>query len=299
MINLTNVRLNPTHDGVAYRIAKAPALLDLVPDDDLAPLVVAHDAALKAAREAAALKLETADDVSAEVASDVRAGVVVEPADVMTRLADAQTAEAQRASTVRLFSTIQEGLRDDISAILADAEHDLWPALAGQLDDVLDRADEIVSALGDVDSAEAAIDAGKAAEWASLKEIVSDYERIRAGHVALFRSRDSMIGNRDDQMAYAFFRSPVLPSRDRGMLTGAAAEHAPTGSTFDPWDTGSIAHLLFVARHRDDLRPYIGTPEDAAQARAGVVVEPVGTPLDLPRVSPEDSDPRAWRRLRG
>jgi hypothetical protein len=94
----------------------------------------------------------------------------------------------------------------------------------------LGRAEEAVTALGEVRNAEAAIDAGKAAQWAALRTLHEKYAALPEGHVALLRAADpESFGVGSDALAFAFFNSPLRAGRSSPRPT--TATRAATGST--------------------------------------------------------------------
>ncbi len=97
---------------------------------------------------------------------------------------------------------------------------------------MLGRAEEAVTALGEVRNAEAAIDAGKAAQWAALRTLHEKYAALPEGHVALLRAADPGsfgVGSDALAFAFAFFNSPLRAGRSSPRPT--TATRAATGST--------------------------------------------------------------------
>lgn len=128
----------------------------------------------------------------------------------------------------------------------------------------------VASALGGIDSADAAIEADKAAEWRQLRRRPRDYATVRADHLALLQAEDvRTFHNRAPVLGYAYFGGieDVFPAylqaarRDSCDLMGR-----PTPVHFPVRDVAFFAHFLAVVRDRDRLRPHVGQPDEAIEA---------------------------------
>ncbi len=77
----------------------------------------------------------------------------------------ARAATAARKDATALLSNDADRYRDELDVWINDQAFGLTDLLCAKLDDRLDRSEEVTDALGEVRTADDAVDAGLAAEW--------------------------------------------------------------------------------------------------------------------------------------
>jgi hypothetical protein len=277
------------NERTASVVAANPRLLAVVPADELRQLTTAWEGATKAKAAALALPVE-ADDVVSDLTRRFRAGEEVAPADVLDRIATAQAAQDRRDRTVQLLAGLPEKFATEIARLLDACLLDYYEALGEELDAILDAAEDTVSELGSISSADEAIEAKKADAWAALKDHAKAYAEVREIQLRLIRLDDSKnFHPTSPTVAYAFFRSlekvaPDFASVMRQKPTDLRGRPVQAAS-FDVLDFASVGHFLAVARHRAALNPAVvdGDEALALQAEAAGRIVDTGVPMERSR----------------
>jgi hypothetical protein len=257
-------------ERLAAAVLASPRLLSTVPAAPLRELFRAYEGATKAAAAARLLPAERNADALAELDAMLRAGEDIDVPALVDKLAGAQVARASRDRTSELLMSLPGRYQGDVVRVIGEHRGLFEEDLGEALDDLLDRAAPVVSALEGIDSADAAIDAGKAEEWTQVKALAREMGDLRRDHRALILVEDrANFGSQSPAWAFAMFRSPAIADFDR-IVRGEARDLTgrPTGLPWPIFDTGSVDHLLTVVRRRDQLQPYIGTVDEARAAQS-------------------------------
>ncbi len=257
-------------EKLASIVLRSPRLLAAVPEEELVGLFTAYNAATKAADAAGRLPAAEGADAVADLDKRLRAGEDIDPAALVAELAEAQTARENRERVIDLLNSRPGRFASEIADVLNDYEDDYYGALSDALTDVLNRAAPVVANLEGVDSAEAAIKAKKAEDWASLIALAQEVSSVRADHFALLRTADEHNFHNDaPALAFAYYRNldAVLPSFFRVIRKEERDMRGRAGEV-PAWvfDQGLVASLLICVRHRDVLTPYVGTADQARTA---------------------------------
>jgi hypothetical protein len=261
--------------GLVRAVLASPRLLAALPADELDTLCTAHasaEAAVKAAQALPAVE----DNLEAELDKAHRAGKPTDPAKLITRLGAAQAAKANRDAAVQLLSQFPHRFAQEIISLITDHTEDFYAVLQQDLDDILDQAEAAVAELNGAESADAAIDAGAADAWSSLRAQTRAYHDVRLLQATLLRSENNLghFAPGAPGLAAAYFGGirEVYPNyvteatRGARDLLGGTVVTAP----FDLFATDSPAHLLAIVKLRGRLNPWVASADEAMDAHAAV-----------------------------
>ena len=197
-----------------------------------------------------------------DAVADVLAGLPV-PGDLGSRVLAVRSANEANGVDVQALTRLRERLhvhRREIQVRHADRALDV---VATELHQLLTQARPVLAALGNIDSADAAIKAGRADEWRTADDLAARYRQLRV--VQLQLTEDALnpgnLADRDvallvtdhghvrdaDRHDDAVGTDPRQPRVDDPQLM-LTAPGAPAIAT-RPWNTGNgLADLHFACR---------------------------------------------------
>ncbi|TFV66090.1 UNVERIFIED_ORG: hypothetical protein E4P37_07930 [Bacillus sp. AZ43] len=273
-------RVNETDsDRLARAVLASPRLRSVLPASEVEGLAAAHERASQAAREAAGLT-GVESKVRREIDEILRSEQTVDVGDLLRRVGDAHTAEAQRVRLGDWLESLKTGYTDEAVSLVDEHLDDVWARLDADLDALLEEATEVVEKLGQADTAETAIKAGAADAWAELLRLAVEHGSIRKDHFSLLRAGDTKnFRNNSEELAFATWRGVGAAVQDfvrlvRGEIQGLDGQPMPV--TVPVFAVGSHDHLLMSVRQRSVVRPWIGRASGAYQALSGTTDVVVG-----------------------
>lgn len=224
---------NPTEpEKLAATVLNSPRLLAAVPSEELSDLFTAYTAATRATAKARLLPAVEHADAVTDLDKRLRAGEEIDPARLVAELSAAQAAREARARTVELLNSMPGRYASEIVAVLGDYEDDYYDeALAPALAEILDAAAAVAAELEGIDSAEAAIDAGKAEVWARLRPLAQELASVRADHFALLRTADPLTTSTAPRRSPPPSTATGARSARRLGTSGATPPSCPPGSS--------------------------------------------------------------------
>lgn len=271
MSDLSTIRFHANEGRLVRAVAKSERLSGLLPQEELAPLVTAYHAATKTAAEAAKIEVEEID-VFAMLDEKFRAGETVDPKALVAKLADAQAKRDQRDRTVRALSAIPANYASDIVRLVNENVTAMYDDLSAQLEEVLDEAEAVLRDLGEVTTADEAIEAGKAEQWSRFRALGRTYADIRAAHLELLNAEATgSFAPGSVSVGYAFYLGldDVLPNYARVMTHGTSHPDPryvglrTEGLAFAVNDPTDLGHWLATVRDRARLQPIVEFADDA------------------------------------
>jgi hypothetical protein len=255
----------------ASRIAKSPVLVALLDQERLAKHLGDLSAATTAAAQARALAIKDTATLDTEIEQGIRNGA--DPAKLFAKVTEAHAARAHRDSAVQYLASFESRFKQRLEGWLSDQAFDLIDILSDRLADLLDRGEEIIAALGDARTADEAIDAGVATEWAKFRELHREYIAPREAHVALLRADSpDHFGTGSTAIAYAFFISPLrawpqLADAHHGHIRRDGLDYEGVApSPFDLTDPSGLDHFLAAVTRRAELGTHVADAEAADAA---------------------------------
>ncbi|MGR7027322.1 hypothetical protein [Geodermatophilus sp. URMC 62] len=272
-------------EKAARVVQKHPRLTAMLPAE-VDELVTGFLGAKALAAAVSDLPVESVD-LTDEVDASLRAGEVPDAAELVDRYATAKRKADELRAVRAELAALPVRFVSDIVRMINEEVRVMPDVLAEELDELLDRAAEVVAQLDGIDSAEAAVDAEKAAEWRQLKTLAAEYADLRQAQVALARLENPLnLTPGSVGLALIMFGGiervvPDLARRLTSQVRNAITGEAITALPFPLFDLGSPLHLLAVARSRAVLEPHVVHPSEIAERLAAVHAA-----AELPGVQP-------------
>ncbi|MGY1751549.1 hypothetical protein [Blastococcus sp. SYSU D01042] len=268
-------------ERLTHLVLNSERLLRAVPTAELADLVRSYEAATEAAAEARRLPAEP--DLTAEIDAALQAGDPIDPAALMDRVGRLAHVSltaglgngdktlprlvlaTPRVRVIAVLDSVARAYNDRIVDLIGSDEDRYLEDLGESLEDLLDRAEPVAESLAGIGSAEAAIRAQRADDWARLMELTSEYATLREEQRALLRLTGEDLGGRTARLLQAYFRTlhnmwPNFATHVQTPQADLLGQTVPVtfSAPFDVFDVSSPLHLLAVVRGRELLNPHVG-----------------------------------------
>jgi hypothetical protein len=299
-VDLSTVRFGvaDTHVSKVVRaVQKHPRLTALLPAG-IEPLVTALKTAQASATAVKALKKPTSLDFAALLDADMKAGKQPDPAELVEQYAAAQREATEIQAVVDRLSMLPARYLADIEREVAAVAETMYDDLGEQLEELLDQGTELLAKLGNVSSADEAIDAKVADAWAEMKEVAARYADLRGAHLALVRAEDSTnFAPNSLGVALLFFAGieRAIPGIAERLTNGPQAGLDGVRRdllAFPVTEYQNVAHFLGVLRGRTALQPHV------ARVRSSCAADVVSCAPDVERVLPS-CWPSCWCAVAG
>lgn len=262
------------NEKAARAVQKHPRLVRLLPAA-IDELVTGLHGAEALAASVKAVQVETVD-FQALLDADLRSGKTPDA----LKLIDDFAAADRKASEVRAVAEHLAALPvyyvNEIVHVINDEIPTMPDVLAEELDELLDRAEPVVAQLDGIDSADAANDAEKDAEWRQLKTLAAEYADLRAAQIDLARLEDPLnltpnsVGVALVTLGGIENVVPDLARRLAGQVINAITGSAITDLPFPLFSFRDPEHLLALVRHRAVLKPHVARPAEIAERRTAL-----------------------------
>lgn len=216
----------------------------------------------------------TADELAESLAHDLIAGgELPDPAGVGRRYLAAQEADKHRAAAAQILPDVASHLKSYRSEVKQAAVPGALDHLGKRMQEILDQVRELLPALGDVRTRDAAWSAGPRVRdaWARLEDATAAYEDVRGAQVDLTKLittyvRNSMGGTLEIQQ---LVKTGVMEMEGLDQVANFRASTdlvSGSVSTAQPWPTVefgksySPAFVAWIAR-TPAAKPWIPTVE--------------------------------------
>ncbi|MGR7025680.1 hypothetical protein [Geodermatophilus sp. URMC 62] len=290
-------------EKAARVVQKHPRLAAMLPAE-VDELVTGFLSAKALAAAVSDLQVESVD-LTDELDASLRAGEVPDAAELVDRYATAKRKADELRAVRAELAALPVRFVSDIVRMINEEVRVMPDVLAEELDELLDRAAEVVAQLDGIDSAEAAVDAEKAAEWRQLKTHAAELAELRSAQIALARLEDPLnLTPGSAGLALLLFGGiervvPDLARRLTSQVRNAITGDAITTLPFPLFDLGSPLHLLAVLRNRNLLQPHVARPEEIAERLAAVhgASEPAAVQPDRTRSAQLGGEHEAMRDM--
>lgn len=255
-------------------VATDARLVAMLPADELVPMVDRYNAARALAASVPLNPTVGYSTMAAEIRSAIDAGQPVDPEKLAERIVREKALVDGTRDAKGVLQGVVAAYRQDVANLIRRSVPDFYAGLSAQLDDLLDRAEDVLRDLDGALDPEAAMDAGKAEEWRAFRRLAREYADLRASHLALLNlRRPGLFGEVDSpHRAVAFWgglldADPDLVRRARaGGRTHDGILRVADDAPFPVGDPEDHAHWLAAVSSRGLLRPHVVTADDAIAA---------------------------------